>query len=133
MLHWREALGWGSHRFCLLCRVCWAMQHGISLMTLPAQCCQGMVQPSMVTGWRPLLPSTACFLPQAPPPPAQVETAVALWRRMPEAGVAPMPGTLAIVLRACRIAYQGERALSLLAEARAAGALPVRVSHCVSV
>lgn len=46
---------------------------------------------------------------------------MALWRRMPEAGVAPTPGTLATVLRACRLAYQGERALSLLAEARAAG------------
>ena len=111
-----------SHRFCLLCRVCGAMQHGISLMTLLAQWCQGMVQPSHVYGWALSAASLPASYRKGPDPPAQVETAVALWRRMPEAGVAPMHGTLATVLRACRIAYQGERALSLLVEARAAGA-----------
>ena len=86
------------------------------------------------------LPALPASHRKAPDPPAQVETAVALWRRMPEAGVVPMPGTLATVLRACRIAYQGERALSLLAEARGAGALAVRMSrslvfglHCLHV
>jgi hypothetical protein len=51
-----------------------------------------------------------------------VEAAVALWRRMPAAGVERTPGALGALLGACRAALQGERALALLAEARAAGA-----------
>lgn len=109
-------------------------------LTLLAQRCQGMVQSCHAQDGRSLLHSTACFSPglrvlgfgahrKALDPPAQVETAVALWRRMPEAGVVPMHGTLATVLRACRIAYQGERALALLAEARAAGVHAARGSH----
>jgi len=51
-----------------------------------------------------------------------VEAAVALWRRMAGAGVERTPGALGALLGACRAALQGERALALLAEARAAGA-----------
>ena len=51
-----------------------------------------------------------------------MEAAVALWRRMAGAGVERTPGALGALLGACRAALQGERALALLAEARAAGA-----------
>ncbi len=47
---------------------------------------------------------------------------MALWRRMVGAEVKPTPDALAAVLGACKAALQGERALALLAEARAAGA-----------
>ena len=97
-----------------------------SMLQVPlvAWFCQGILLLPISTDACSLLHSATCVLTQGAFSAVQVETAVALWRRMPEAGVAPTPGTLATVLRACRIALQGERALSLLAEARAAGALP---------
>lgn len=55
---------------------------------------------------------------------------MALWRRMVGAGVKPTPDALAAVLGACKAALQGERALALLAEARAAGARPSACMGC---